>query len=220
VGGFAASLVTNGRAPADLGALTPPRVVRRMARTEREAVDVTRAPRSAPETRTFFDRWIGSSNRGEWDELATMMHDEILITDPMMPEPAEGKVAAIERARAQYEPFPDGVVTMIGDPFVALDQPELAYRWRFTGTHLRAVKSPGFAPSGRSVEVDGCSVLRFRHGHVVAVDLFFDTTSVARQLLAAPLAGSPMESVIALSQRLRVRAHRLSARRARRRGSR
>lgn len=182
-----------------------------MARKEGEAVDVSGAPRSAPETRTFFDRWIGSSNRGKWGELGTMMHDEVVLTDPMMPEPAVGKVAALERARGQYEPFPDGVVTMLGDPFVALDQPELAYRWRFTGTHLRPVQPPGFAPSGRAVEVHGSSVLRFRHGQVIAVDLYFDTTSVARQLLAAPLAGSPMESVIAFGQRLRVRVHRFSA---------
>ena len=179
-----------------------------IARIEGATVDVTDMPRSAAEARDFFGRWIGTSNRGEWDDLATMMHDAIVLTDPMSPEPAVGKAAAIERARSQYEPFPDGVVTMVGDPFVALEQPEVAYRWRFTGTHLRAVKPPGFAPSGRSVEVEGTSVLRFHHGQVIAVDLFFDTTAVARQLLAAPRAGSPMEAVIAFGQRLRVRVSR------------
>lgn len=173
-------------------------------------MDVAGAPRSAQEVRAFFDRWIGASNRGAWDELATMMHDAIVLTDPMLPAAAEGKDAAIERARGQYEPFPDGVVTMLGAPFVALDQPELAYRWRFTGTQLRAVQPPGFAPSGRFVEVEGASVLRFLDGKVVAVDLYFDTTSVARQLLAAPRAGGAMEAAIALGQRLRVRAQRLS----------
>ncbi|MFU8841285.1 MAG: hypothetical protein ACNA8R_11275 [Nitriliruptoraceae bacterium] len=93
-----------------------------------------------------------------------MMHDEIVLTDPMMPAAAEGKDAALERARGQYEPFPDGVVTLLGDPFVALD-------------------------------------------------LFFDATSVARQLLAAPRAGGAVESAIAFGQRLRVRAQRLFPRR-------
>ncbi len=190
-----------------------------MSRTEREAVDASGAPRSAPETRSFFERWVGSSNDGEWDELATMMHDEIVLTDPMMPEPAEGKPAALRRARGQYGPFPDGAVTMIGDPFVALDEPEVAYRWRFNGTHLRAVTPPGFAPTGRPVEVHGSSVLRFRDGQVVAAVLFFDTTSVARQLLAAPPAGGRMESAIAASQRLRVRVQRCSERRHRTGGS-
>jgi predicted ester cyclase len=176
-------------------------------------VDASGAPRSAAEVRAFFERWIGASNRGEWDDVAAMMHDDVVLTDPMMAGVAAGKAAALERARAQYEPFPDGVVTMLGDPFVALDRPELAYRWRFTGTQLRAVDPPGFAPSGRRVTVDGTSVLGFRDGRVITVVLIFDTTTVARQLLAAPRAGGAMESVLALGQRLRVRADRLVPRR-------
>jgi hypothetical protein len=38
--------------------------------------------------------------------------------------------------------------------------------------------------------------------------LFFDATEVARQILAAPPAGSGLETVIAASQRLRVRGRR------------
>jgi hypothetical protein len=166
------------------------------------------APRSPADVRAFFERWVGHSNRGEWDEVAAMMDDDIVLSDPMIPAPAAGKAAALERARGQYEPFPDGEVVMVGDPFVALDVPELAYRWRFTGTQLRPVDPPGFAPSRRRVVVDGSSVLRFRDGKVVAVALFFDSTTVARQLLAAPRAGGRMESVLALGQRMRVRVSR------------
>jgi hypothetical protein len=65
------------------------------------------------------------------------------------------------------------------------------------------------------VVVDGSSVLRFRDGKVVAVALFFDSTTVARQLLAAPRAGGRMESVLALGQRMRVRVEGLTRHRRR-----
>ncbi len=161
-------------------------------------------PGTHDEVRGFFTRWLELSNAGDWDAVAAMMHPEIVLRDPMMAEPARGKDAALARARGQYEPFPDGRATMVGEPFVAVDGPELAYRWRFTGTHLRPVDPPGFAPTGLGVEVDGTSVLRFDGPRVVAATLFFDTTQVARQLLAAPRAGGRLEHAVALGQRLRV----------------
>ena len=170
-------------------------------------------PQSDDEVRGFFDRWIGFGNSGAWDQIAALMHEDIVITDPMSPQAARGRPQALQRVRDQYEPFPDGAIELVAGPFAALDGPELAYRWRFTGTHLRPVDPPGFAPTGRRVEVDGVSVLRFLDGRVVAVELFFDSTAVARQLLAAPPAGSPLESVIALGQRVRVRIARATTNR-------
>jgi predicted ester cyclase len=168
---------------------------------------------SLPEdARAFFAAWIGHGNAGEWGRFATMMHPDIVLADPMMAEPARGREQAFDRARAQYAPFPDGRLEMIGDPFVSLEEPEFAYRWRFLGTHLHAIDPPGFAPTGRRVEIEGTSVLRFRDQQVVDVRLFFDATDAARQLLAAPSAGSPLEQLAVLVQRLRAwwsrRSHR------------
>jgi predicted ester cyclase len=175
----------------------------------------TPRPRSPEEVRDFFSRWLGRSNAGDWDGLASMMHPQIEIRDPMAPEPARGLTAALDRAKGQYAPFPDGVVELLGDPFVALDEPELSYRWRFTGTQANPVEPPGFAATGLPVEVEGTSVLRFEQDKVIDVRMFFDSTEVARQLLAAPPAGSRLESAIALGQRVRVRMRRLRDRRRR-----
>lgn len=169
------------------------------------------APRSPEDVRAFFAAWIGSANGGDWDRFAELMHPDVVITDPMAPEPARGHVDALARAKAQYEPFPDGRIDMLGDPFVSVDEPELAYRWRFVGTHLGAIDPPGFAPTGRPMTIDGASVLRFRDQQVVDVQLFFDAADAARQLLAAPPAGSPVERVVVLSQRVRARWSRRSA---------
>lgn len=163
------------------------------------------APQSSADVRRFFDDWIDSANNGEWERFSQLMHPDIVLVDPMTSEPARGRTDALTRAQAQYEPFPDGRIDMIGAPFVSLDAPELAYHWRFIGTHLRPIDPPGFAPSNQQVVVDGASVLHFTDGQVDQVQLFFDTTDVARKILAAPPAGSPLESVMALSQRVRVR---------------
>ena len=171
------------------------------------------APQSPDEVRAFFHDWMESANTGQWEQFGQLMHPAIVLDDPMTPEPARGRHEALRRAQAQYEPFPDGRIGMVGTPFVSLDRPELAYRWRFVGTHLLRIDPPGFAPTGQRVVVEGTSVLHFREGQVDHVRLFFDTTDVARQLLAAPPAGSPLEHVIALSQRVRVRLRRRPRRR-------
>lgn len=167
------------------------------------------APHGSQEVRDFFEAWTGTANRGDWTAFAELMHPDIVLADPMSPEPAIGRGEALRRAQQQYAPFPDGRTEVIGEPFTAGDAPVLAYRWRFVGTHLEPVVPPGFAATGDTVAVDGVSVLRFQEGKVVEATLFFDTTDVARQLLAAPPAGSPLERVVAGTQRLRVGLRRL-----------
>jgi predicted ester cyclase len=160
---------------------------------------------SSADVETFFDEWIGHSNARRWDHVASMMHPDVVYADPMAAEPARGRAAAVARAQQQYAPFPDGVVELVGAPFVATAGSELAYRWRFSGTHERPVVPPGFAATGLRVTVEGASVLQLADGLVIAGTLYFDATDVARQLLAAPPAGSPLERVVAWAQRVRVR---------------
>lgn len=166
------------------------------------------APREADEVRAFFTSWIDSANAGAWEDFAALMHPDIVLSDPMSARAAVGRSEALTRAQQQYEPFPDGRTEMVGDPFVALAEPRLAYHWRFTGTHLKPVSPPGFAPTGNHVEVEGTSVLRFHDRKVIEATLYFDTTQVARQLLAAPREGSPLEGVMVVAQRLRVKLRR------------
>ena len=178
-------------------------------------MDHEQAPRAPEDVRKFFGDWLDRADAGDWDGFARLLHPDVVLTDPMMPEPARGRAEALERARGQYEPFPDGRMEMLGDPFVSLEEPELSYRWRFVGTHLRAIDPPGFAPTGQRVEIEGVSVLRFRDQLVVEVRLFFDATDAARQLLAAPPIGSPIERVVVLAQRTRARSSRRSQERPR-----
>lgn len=165
----------------------------------------TATPQHPADVRGFFDRWVSTANDRDWEAFGALMHPDVVMSDPMAPEPARGRDDALARARAQYEPFSGGRTLVVGAPFQGLDGTELAYRWRFVGRHTQRIDPPGFAATGREVEVHGTSVLTFEDGLVRSARLFFDTTDVARQLLAAPPAGSRLERVVALTQRLRVR---------------
>ncbi|MFA9444501.1 ester cyclase [Egicoccus sp. AB-alg6-2] len=157
---------------------------------------------------TFFQRWLEASNAGDWDRLGDMMRPEVVLTDPMAAEPAVGRDAVLARARAQYAPFPDGVVTMVGEPLTSVDRRSIAYRWHFTGRQDREVKPPGFAATGRRVELDGASFIELVEGRASRISMFYDSTTVARQLLAAPSAGSPLERLVVVAQRARVAVER------------
>jgi hypothetical protein len=61
-------------------------------------------------------RWVGGSNAGDWEAVGEMMHPAIAIRDPMMGAPARGRRDALERAKGQYAPFPDGVVDAPAPP--------------------------------------------------------------------------------------------------------
>jgi hypothetical protein len=150
------------------------------------------------------------SQRRAVEQFGQLMHHDIVLDDPMTPEPARGRHAALPRAQAQYEPFPYGWIDMVGTPFVSLDGSELAYRWRFEGTHLRCIDPSGVRPDrpdsrwwskGRR-----CSTSETARSTMSGCSSIPPTSP--RQLLAAPPAGSPLERVIALSQRVRVRLRR------------
>lgn len=89
-------------------------------------------PPAPDDVRAFFTTWIDSNNNGDWDSVVQLLHPDVVLSDPMTPQAARGRAAAVLRVRAQYDPFPDGRIEMIGGAFVSLDEPELAYRWRLS----------------------------------------------------------------------------------------
>lgn len=69
---------------------------------------------------------------------------------------------------------------------------------------------PGFAPTNTAIEVAGMDRTEIRDGLIARHQIFYDTTTVARQIGAAPLPGT-------IGERIAVRLQRSTARRLRRR---
>lgn len=67
-----------------------------------------------------------------------------------------------------------------------------AVEWRLTGT-FTGQPWQGLEPTGRHIEIAGTDLLEFKGGKIVALDAYFDTTEVARQIGMMPPADSGAE---------------------------
>ncbi len=73
----------------------------------------------------------------------------------------------------------------------------VAVHWHATGTFDGTEKFQGFAPNGRTVELEGCDVLTVEDGKVVRNDAYSNGMEFARQIGALPAADSPQERAMA-----------------------
>jgi hypothetical protein len=77
-----------------------------------------------------------------------------------------------------------------------------------TATNLGPLDPPGFAPTGRRLEVQGVDMLDFRDGQVSSIRTYFDVLRAAEQLLEMRLRPYPhsfRERLFVFLQRLRAR---------------
>ena len=79
------------------------------------------------------------------------------------------------------------------------------WRWRMEGTHQGVIDPPGFAPTGRSMRVEGVDRWVMREGRICDYRAFYDMNEVARQLGIAPAPGSRAERAAVALQRLQAR---------------
>jgi hypothetical protein len=73
------------------------------------------------------------------------------------------------------------------------------------GTHRGVIDPPGFAPTGRTIRVDGVDQWTMRDGRIARYRAFYDMNDLARQLGIVPPAGSRAERGMVALQRLQAR---------------
>ena len=71
-----------------------------------------------------------------------------------------------------------------------------AVQWRATGTFNGTGKFEGMKPNGATIDISGCDMLTVRDGKIVDNYGYMNGTDLARQLGAAPPAGSPAEKAM------------------------
>jgi hypothetical protein len=76
------------------------------------------------------------------------------------------------------------------------------------GTHRGALDPPGFAPTGRTMRVDGFDQWTMRDSRIAHYRAFYDMNDVARQLGIVPAPGSRAERGMVALQRLQARLSR------------
>ena len=127
--------------------------------------------------RTFHESWdLRDPKRG-----AKVIADDCRFEDVARGElqiGPDGYTRDYERWRSA---FPDGEVKVVN---VIVDGDWAVVEFVNRGTHTGPLQSSlgTFAPSGRSMEVRYCSVMRVRDGMVVEGRDYYDSASIASQL--------------------------------------
>jgi steroid delta-isomerase-like uncharacterized protein len=162
--------------------------------------------------RDFADRWQRAWNARVPEQVTALCTEDVLWDDPATERPERGRQAVARYLLDVWRAFPDLTFDWPEAPFVSFEKTKLACHWHVTGTMLGPMDPPGFAATGRRIDLDGVDLLELRDGLVCAYTGFFDARGIAQQIGAMPAAGSRGERLAVAIQRLAVRGARLRTR--------
>src|SRR5690348_16457755 len=130
---------------------------------------------------TLDDSW----NAQDWDTFMSRHKKDTVVRWPAQP-PTHGAQAHRAESVALFKTFPDNKVH--NRPYKTLFA---SGEWtcsiaRFTGTMKGSMQGPGgkeIPPTGKSFEVDFCTVARWdENGQIVEENLFYDTVGMMKQI--------------------------------------
>jgi len=170
------------------------------------AVDVSASDSLA--LRGFAERYVAAWNGCDTGAMAQLVTEDIVWADPALPEPARGVSAVQEFMRSSFRAFPDLRFGEPDPPALAVAGTEVLWAWYMEGTNSGAIDPPGFAPTGRSMRVEGVDQWTMRDGRIARYRAFYDMNDIARQLGIAPAPGSRTERGMVALQRLQARLSR------------
>jgi steroid delta-isomerase-like uncharacterized protein len=159
----------------------------------------------ASELRSFVDRYSVAWNGCDTDAMARLLTDDIVWADPALPEPAHGISEVQEFMRASFRAFPDLRFSEPDPPAITVNGDLVLWVWHMEGTHRGEISPPGFAPTGRTLAVDGVDQWTMRDGRIARYRAFYDMNDLARQLGIVPPSGSRAERGMVALQRLQAR---------------
>jgi predicted ester cyclase len=137
--------------------------------------------------------------------MAQLITDDVVWADPALAVPARSVAEVQGFMRTSFRVFPDLRFGEPDPPALAQNGDEVLWAWNMQGTHRGVIDPPGFAPTGRSMRVEGVDRWTLRGGRIARYRAFYDMNDVARQLGIVPEAGSRAERAMAALQRLQAR---------------
>ncbi len=153
-------------------------------------------------------RYLAAWNDRDLDAMARLLTPVVTWADPALPAPVRGIPAAQEVMRAAFAAFPDLRFDEPEPRHRTVEGDQVAWRWRMRGTMTGPIEPPGFAPTGRAMEVEGVDLWTLRDGRIADLRAYYDTSRLAIQLGIAPPPGSRGERAVVALQRLGARVRR------------
>ncbi|MCP3988419.1 MAG: ester cyclase [Actinomycetia bacterium] len=162
--------------------------------------------------RAFSQRYFDAWNSRSPSRVAACATEDVVWDSPALPQPGVGREAVSDLVAATARAFPDYEFSA-PSPWAISDDRLTAYvPWRMTGTNTGSFDPPGYAPTGRSIDLAGIDVWRFRNDLIWRYQAVYNYSVIARQLgLALPRHGT-IEWVTVRAQRLLVRVNRATMR--------
>jgi steroid delta-isomerase-like uncharacterized protein len=154
--------------------------------------------------RGFAERYAEAWNSRDADRIDDLVTPGIVWLDPALPEPARGVEEVKDFMRRSWEAFPDLRFTA-GPMWLDPHSDSMTWAWRMEGTHRGEIEPPGFAPTGRRIDIDGIDVWDFAEGRIERYRAYYDMALLAQQLGVMPPPGSRGERVGVLLQRAQAR---------------
>jgi steroid delta-isomerase-like uncharacterized protein len=154
----------------------------------------------------FAKRWEAAWNSHEHAKVLELMTEDIEYDDSAWPTTMHGHSDVRTFLDYVWRAFPDLRFETVEGPYVVRGHPKAAFYWRGAGTHSGPLDPPGFAPTGKHIEIEGGDFHEYREGRVSRLRIVLDMMDVSRQLGLLPKAGSPVEKAAAAAQRLAMKA--------------
>lgn len=169
--------------------------------------DAPAAPVDESAVEELIARAVAGFNAHDADQFLSIMADDVLIDHSAWPEPLRGKA----QARTFYtdfiwKAFPDAKLERADGPFLHPHAPRMALAWRVAGTHSGPIDPPGFAATGKTIDLALREIAELHNGLVMRLQIQLDMATLLRQLGILPVQNSRAERGLALLQRLQTRA--------------
>jgi steroid delta-isomerase-like uncharacterized protein len=144
-----------------------------------------------------LDAW----NSHQADHVLEFLAEDVEVRDDSWPRTMHGHKDVREFLDSLWRATPDMTFELLAGPYVIPGQPLASFRWRGRGTFTGRMDPPGFAPTGRSWEVDGVDFHEYRDGRIATLRVVCDLMTISRQLGVMPAVGSRGERALAAAQR-------------------
>jgi steroid delta-isomerase-like uncharacterized protein len=160
------------------------------------------------ELREFAERYLAAWNSRDPAAVGACIAEDVFWEDPALIEPARGRPAVEQFVQLTETGFPDYEFSELAPPALAEDGLTAYAPWLMTGTNTGPLDPPGFAATGKRIELEGIDRWQFRDGLIWRYRAFYDFSDMARQLGLMPPRGGAIERLGARAQRLGARVRR------------